>query len=882
MGQLPAGTITLLFSDIEGSTLLLNRLGAQWAGALSAQRSILRSSFAAHDGHEMGTEGDSFFVVFATAHAALAAALEGQRRLRAHDWPAGVPVRVRMGFHTGEPQRHEDGYIGLDVHRAARIAATAHGGQIVVSEAAKLMLTGLGDDVVVRDLGWHRLKDIEEPEHLFDVVDGGAERMSVFPPLRSLGTRANLPLPKTPLIGREGELAELIGRFDTDDARLVTLTGPGGTGKTRLALAVASALEHVFSHGIFFVDLHTADREPLMWVAIAEAVGVTGEVEESPRERVLGVLSDRRVLLVLDNLEQIDGADVVIDQLLVQAPGVSVLATSRRTMHLISEYEHPVPPLETPPEGHHTPETVKGCGAVQLFARRAVMAHPHFALTAENAADVVELCHRLDGLPLAIELAAARSRLLSPRAMVKRIDERLGLGVAASDRTPRQRSLGDTIGWSYDLLDPSLQEVFRRLGVFATGCDLTAVEHVALFDGGDPFDQVARLVDVSLLQIVDSPDGEPRVSMLQTVRSFARDRLDASSEAEHIHLLHIHWCLAVAQEKAELLHGSRRIAALDGMDAVEDNVRAALDWCLRPAGEVSGERFEAGLKLLAVMWTYWYQFGYLAEVRGWYERAAAAVGTMESPEVVDALHGLAIMMLQQNELAPARQMLARALDMAARLGDRDRQARESNSLGVAHRESGHPAEARELIEHSLVLARDLGNSSREAVALTNMVIVLIDDGDYQAAAAAAQEAVQGDMARDDTWGVAINNTNLALALLYAEGAHTSFEHLVAIAHDVISVGDPELTITIVELFAAALAELGDARLVGQLLGAADAQRKVVGIPRSGPDAVQLDRSVTPAMQALPPVEWESAHTAGRSITIGEAVERALGARETSA
>ncbi|MEJ7756243.1 MAG: adenylate/guanylate cyclase domain-containing protein [Nocardioidaceae bacterium] len=181
MGQLPAGTITLLFSDIEGSTLLLNRLGAQWAEALSAQRSILRSSFAAHDGHEMGTEGDSFFVVFATAHAALAAALAGQRRLQAHEWPAGVPVRVRMGFHTGEPQRHEDGYIGLDVHRAARIAATAHGGQIVVSEAAKVMLTGLGGDVVVRDLGWHRLKDIEEPEHLFDVVDSGAERMSVFP-----------------------------------------------------------------------------------------------------------------------------------------------------------------------------------------------------------------------------------------------------------------------------------------------------------------------------------------------------------------------------------------------------------------------------------------------------------------------------------------------------------------------------------------------------------------------------------------------------------------------------------------------------------------------------------------------------------------------------
>ena len=879
--SLPAGTITLLFSDIEGSTVLLQQLGPQWAEALTAQRSILRDCFAAQGGHEMGTEGDSFFVVFSSAHAALTAALEGQRRLQAHPWPGGLPVRVRMGLHTGEPQRHEDGYIGIDVHRAARIAATANGGQVVLSEPTKLLIGTTPDGVQVRDLGWHRLKDLEGLNHLFDAVEVCAEGLPTFPPLRTLGTLANLPTPWTALIGRGEDVSRLASMFERDGARLVTLTGPGGTGKTRLAVAVASALSDRFPHGIFFVELHTADRGAMMWVGIGEAVGATGEADEQPRERVLRFLGDRRALLVLDNVEQIADADEVIDQLLVHAPEVCVLATSRRTMHLVSEFEYPVPPLELPSRGMSSPDNVQRSGAVELFVRRARMAHPHFELTAENVRDVAELCTKLDGLPLAIELAAARSRLLSPRAMVKRINERLGLGVSASDRAPRQRSLGDTIAWSYDLLDEVDQRVFRRLGVFSTSSDLAAVELVAAFDVPDFFDVVARLVDASLVKVVDSTDAEPRVSMLETIRSFARDRVEATDEGEDARLRHARWCLAAATEVVELLRGPTQMSALDRMDLVEEDIRSALDWCLRPTDGLD-HRVETGFDILAVMTTYWYRFGYVAEGRGWFERALRVAGGVESAGMVDVLHGIGIMMSQQSDLAPAIEAFGRALDLARRLDDRGRESRELNSLGITHREAGDLTSARTLIDDSLRLAIQMGNDQREATALTNMVMVLIDSGDFEGAVQMAYRATTVDEARGDPWGVAINNANLTMALLRAEGPRRAYDHLAGVATQILALKDVELSIVVVELFAAALAELGDCQRAAPLMGTADRQREKVGLPRSDPDTAHLERSLERARQAMSPVEWDEAHQVGKTISVEEAVGAALAAVVSSA
>jgi predicted ATPase/class 3 adenylate cyclase len=876
MPQLPTGTLTLLFSDIEGSTSLLNGLGARWGEALSAQRQILRATFQEHGGHEMGTEGDSFFVVFTSAQEAVLASIEAQRRLREHDWPEGVPVRVRIGLHTGEPQRHEDGYIGIDVHRAARIAATASGGQIVMSASTQALVFSHTGGFTERDLGWHRLKDLPEPEHLYDVTAPGLE--DAHPPLRSLGTRANLPTYATELIGRSTEVAELCDAIELGDARLVTLTGAGGTGKTRLAVAVASELQNRLAWDIFFVALHTADRSTLMWSGIAEAVGAPADVEQLPDERALSFLRDRTAFLVLDNLEQIPDADVVVGQLLSDSADVRVLVTSRRPLHLVDEFQYPVSALAVPQlRPFDAPEAAQ-TGAVDLFVRRARMVKPGFALTAGNVADVVALCKRLDGLPLAIELTAARSRLLSPRALLSRLDDRLGETVTSSHRIERQRTLAATISWSYDLLHEADRRVFRRLGVFSSRFDLEAVQDVAGSGDRDPLDVVAHLIDVSLVEIVEGPDGEPMVWLLETIRRFARDQLHATGEYDDVRLRHARWCLQVSTEIRGLLHGPTQMSALDRMKAVEEDIRAALDWCLSPEATPPLERLQCGFALLDPMDAYWYRFGYIAEGRGWHDRALVILDRedlSDSAPIVDALHGQGVMAVQQNDLATGTHALESALAMAHRLGDVFREARESNSLGIAKRESGDVTAARSLIERSLSLARSIGDRQREATALGNVVHVHMDLGDYGAAVTAAREAIAADKALGDPWGIAVGQSNLVSALLNADGPQRAYEQLRAVAADAIALGDIELSIDVIESCAAVQAGLGEARRAATLLGAAENQRELAGIPRAAPDQQHLDRFIVPARHSITDEDWNRARAGGRSMSIDAAVSFGL-------
>jgi predicted ATPase/class 3 adenylate cyclase len=878
MAGLPTGTLTLLFSDIEGSTLTLNRLGPRWGEALSTHRAILREVFATFGGVEMGTEGDSFFVVFTSARDALLAAVEGQRRLQRYDWPDGVPIRVRMGVHTGEPQRHEDGYIGIDVHRAARIAGTASGCQVVVSEACRLLAGPAGAGVEVRDLGWHRLKDLAEPEHLFDLVVDGL--VSDFPSLRSIGRPANLPAATTPLVGREGELAELGAAIVDPQQRLLTLTGPGGSGKTRLAIAVASALEHDFPAGIFFVDLSTADRVPTMWLGIAEAVDIAGDSEELPRDRVLRFLADKTALVILDNLEQIAGADTVVGELLSRSAGLKVVATSRRPLHLVSEYEHPVPPLELPVGTVVGPDDAARSGAVELFVRRARMVRPSFQMTDTNVAAVVELCRRLDGLPLAIELAAARSRLLSPQALLSRLDHTLGSGVAESDRAERQRTLAATIAWSYDLLNPSEQEVFRKLGVFPAQCDLAAVEAVLDIRGVDPLDTVAHLVDVSLVRVVDGPDGEPRLSMLETIREFARHQLVEAGQYDEIRLRHARWCSELAVEMKELMSGPRQMEALDRVARVEEDVRWALDWCLRPVSQVGRGRAHYGVELVRTMTTYWYRFGYAAEGRGWLDRALETAGGEDSIDTINVLHGLGIMQLQQGDAEPAAKGLERGLEMARRLADKSLEARLLNSLGITLRVLGEVSEARRLLELSVQICQHIGDLNRESTALSNLAVLLIDAGNWPEALDAARDAVAASGALDDAWAQATDECNLTMALLRVEGPETALPYLAGVTPRALAMGDAELTVSIVEMFAAIVAELGDARLAARLLAAADQHRESLGMPRSKPDQDHLDRSFDADGLRASRV-WSDGYDEGRGLGIDAAVELALSASTSS-
>src|ERR687887_1884255 len=446
----PSGTVTLLFSDIEGSTRLLQRTGDAYAELLAEHRRILREAFASHRGYEMDNEGDAFFVAFGSANDAAAAAVAGQRALADHDWRDGNEVRVRMGLHTGEPRAVGGRYVGLVVHAAARIMAAGHGGQVLVSESTCALLD---DRFEVRDLGAHRLKDLPGTQQLYQLqIDGLPAN---FPPLKTLDHRpTNLPLEPNAFIGRTRELKEAWSLLTRQDARLLTLTGTGGTGKTRLALRLASGAVEQFPNGVFFVSLAPVRDWELVVPSIAQTLGLREQAGETVLETLGEYLRDRRILLLLDNFEQVLPAAPALSGLLGSAPGVNMLVTSRTPLHIAGERTYSVPPLV---------ETE----SVNLFVERAQAADAEFAVTDANARAVAEICARLDGLPLAIELAAPRVRVLSPRALLDRLDKHLPvLTSGPRDAPDRQRTLHATIEWSHSLLSADEQRLFRRLGGF--------------------------------------------------------------------------------------------------------------------------------------------------------------------------------------------------------------------------------------------------------------------------------------------------------------------------------------------------------------------------------------------------------------------------------
>jgi len=526
--ELPTGTVTFLFTDVEGSTSLLHELGAEaYGAALADHRRVIREACTAEGGVEVDTQGDAFFVAFPTAPGALAAAKDFTARLATTG-----PIRVRVGVHTGAPLVGPEGYVGHDVHRAARIAAAGHGGQVLVS-AATARLT----DTALTDLGEHRFKDLAAPERVYQL--GGDS----FPPLKTL-YRANLPIPATPFFGRERELQAVTDLITRPGTRLVTLTGPGGTGKTRLALQAAAELADTFPDGVFFVALAPLRELTAVQPAVAEAVGLGADAD-------LGAwLASRRVLLVLDNLEHLRGVEAVVGELLVGE--TVIIATSRGPLRLSSEHELPVEPLARE-------------AAVELFLSRAAAAGRQIAADAT----VREICRRLDDLPLALELAAARVRLLSPPALLQRLDKSLSLLTGgARDLPERQRTLRATIEWSHDLLAPEQQAAFRRLSVFRGSFTLEAAEAVA----GADLDQVATLVDQSLVK----PQGDDRFFLLETLREYARERLDAMGERDEYALRHARWYLERLEENFPEVYGPRHGELMAWFAAEEDNLRAML------------------------------------------------------------------------------------------------------------------------------------------------------------------------------------------------------------------------------------------------------------------------------------------------------------------
>ena len=591
--DLPAGTVTFLFTDVEGSTELLHELGAERYGeALAEHRRVIREACAAEGGVEVDTQGDAFFFAFARAPAALAAADAFVEQL------ASGPIRVRVGLHTGTPLLTEGGYVGGDVHRAARIAAAGHGGQVLVSAPTASLV-----ERDLRDLGEHRFKDLAAAERVFQL--GAAD----FPPLRSR-YRTNLPIPANPLIGRKKELVDVLRLLRDGATRVVTITGAGGAGKTRLAIRAARESVESFEDGVILVELAPLAESALVVRAIAQELGV---METGTRPLVEGLithLAAKKTLLVLDNFEHVAAASLDVARLIAACPDLTVLVTSRVPLRIQGEREFAVPPLELPPPAAPAHELLD-FAAVQLFDERARGIRSDFVISDENGSAVAALCARLDGLPLAIELAAARTRILSPEAMLPLLESRLDfLQDGGSDRPSRQRTLRDSIGWSHDLLGEHDRTLFRRLAIFRGGCTLAAAAAVCQVD--DVFAGLTTLVEHGLVTNRWATEGEPRFEMLETIAEFARERLAASGELDEVARRHADYLASFAEEAAPNLLFDARRPWLLRLDDERDNIRAAL------ARAVEHDEAGPALRILGALslW-YWRSF---VEGLEWAER----------------------------------------------------------------------------------------------------------------------------------------------------------------------------------------------------------------------------------------------------------------------
>jgi predicted ATPase/class 3 adenylate cyclase len=720
--SLPSGTVTFLFTDIQGSTRLTQELGDRWPPILQRHNALLRQAVEQSGGVVFGTEGDAIFATFASAPKGVVAAVSAQRSLAQEDWPDGVVVRVRMGLHTGEGTVSGDSYVGIDVHRAARIAAAGHGGQVLISAATRMLAeTALPEGVSLEDLGEHRLKDLSRPEHISQLVIAGLE--SSFPPIRSLNeVPNNLPTQLTSFVGRDRELAEA-GQL-LEEARLLTLTGPGGTGKTRLALQLAADATEQFSDGVYFVPLGPIEEASLVVPTIAQAVGVSDPGGRA-LDRLQEHLSGKRVLLVLDNFEQVQDAATEVGELLARLPQAKVLATSRSPLHVYGEQEYPVPPLGLPDPSHLPDlESFSQFAAVALFVERAMSVRPGFAVDASNGPAIAEICVRLDGLPLAIELAAARVKVLAPQAILGRLGDRLTLLAGGSRNLPeRQQTLRGAIDWSHDLLEEQDRIVFARFSVFAGGTDVDALQAVVI-DGWpadadpapDALDALDSLVDKSLLRQAMTVDGEPRFQMLETIREYAAQRLDEREPDGETRLRHAEYYLAIAEGVAARILGPDQRTCLDTLEREHDNLRAAIGFA------VAGGRAELAMRLLSACWRFWQMRGYLAEGREKAERILELPDTAEHREVLlralDAAGGIAYW---QADLDRALEWYEAEARLAGELGDRKTEAEAlyNQAMSIAI-EVTSAERSKELAEQARRIFAELGDRPGEGRAIWAM------------------------------------------------------------------------------------------------------------------------------------------------------------------
>ncbi len=912
--MLATDTVTFLFTDIEGSTALWERDGTRMSQALAAHDVLARRAVESHRGRVVKTTGDGIYAVFDDALDALAATLHMQQLLADPAVTCGVPLRVRCGLHAGCVERRDNDYFGSTVNRAARIMSAAHGGQVLLSQAAvDCVRETLPTAVSLRDLGKVRLKDLATPEHVYQAVH--AQLRQDFPALRSLeATPNNLPQQATSFVGRDKELAEL--KRLLAKTRLLTLTGSGGCGKTRLCLQVAADSLERFPDGVWVVELASLSDPILVPQTVATVLGLKEEPGKPIVQTLTEHLKDKRLLLLLDNCEHLlDGCAKLADTLLSQLPQVWILASSREALGIGGEQAYRVPSLSLPdPKQAHTPLSVASFEAVQLFLDRAMRSRPDFQVTLQNAAALVSICHRLDGIPLAIELAAARVRSLSVEEINRKLDQRFRL-LTGGSRTalPRQQTLRSLIDWSYDLLNDSERLLLQRESVFAGGWTLEAAEHVcvgASVEDGKVLDIMTSLADKSLV-LAEESNGQMRYRLLETVRQYAREKLAETADSETLRSRHSEYFLALAQKMDSNLSGPGQAEWLGRLEEEHENLRAGFDWSL---GE---EESSVPLRLCSALQRFWCVRGHLAEGREWCVRALGKAGagarTLERARALNAAgvlaffqadypaaranheEGLAIkrqlgdrsgmasslnnlgnIASAQGDFADARPLYEECLSIRRELGDRIGMATALGNLGIVTYEQGEFASARALQEESLAIQRELGDRNGIARTLLNLGTAAIEEGDYAAARALNQEsnAIMLELGNLGGVGHAVCNLGrIACALDDYPGAVAFYKD--ALAHQR-ELRDRQTVINALEGLATVAAALGATSHAAMLWGAVERGRADIGSPLSNHERPRYVGRVTAARAAVADdAAFDRAWQEGRALTLEQAMELAL-------
>jgi predicted ATPase/class 3 adenylate cyclase len=877
MADLPSGAVTFLLSDVEGSTALWEQADEAMRVALARHDVLFDDVVSRHAGVHIRPrgEGDSRFAVFVHAHDAVVAALDIQRAFANEPWPTPRPIRVRIGVHSGEAQLREGDYYGTAVNRCARLRGIGHGGQVLLSGATTALARDqIPSDIGLLDLGPHRLKDLSQPEQVFQPTV--TDLPSAFPPLTSIDSRPhNLPVQATPLLGREHEVEAVGALLSQGGVRLVTLTGPGGMGKTRLGLQAAGEVLDAFEDGVFFVSLAPLTDPALVPVAIAQVLGLREVGDRSPLAMVREYVRERSLLLLLDNFEQVLPAASCVTALLEAGPRVQVLVTSRAALQLRGEREFPVPPLACPNLTHEqAPDDLQRYAAVALFAERVASIRPTFVLTAENGAAVAEICVRLDGLPLAIELAAARIRVFSPQALLARLEHRLPLLTGgARDLPARQQTLRRAIAWSYDLLDQAEQKLFRRLAVCAGGFLLEAAEEMCAVAVGtqiDVLDVLASLVAKSLVRQDEGTDGEPRFVMLETIREYGLECLEENGEIADARLSYAAYYLASAEAASPHLRGPDQQSWLTRLDAERDNLRAVLNWSVTEHGEA-----QMGLRMAWALLWYWNVRGDIEEGRRLLEAVLTRTANAPSALRAKVLFIAAMFAKSQSDLERAKTLLEESLDDSRMYGDVEGTASALGGLSDLALERGEFDRARSLAGEAIVLAQNLGDQQMIALGQAGLGRIAHVAGDYAQAETAYAESLAMRQTLGDKHGVAWSLHYLALIAAerddFSRALALDIESL-RLRHEV---DDRRGIAGCLEALAVLAIRDEQVERAARLLAAADALRDIFKAPRAADEVRRHEDCLAMARTGMDGGAFTAAWTWGQTMTLDHVVAYAL-------